>query len=333
MRRFILVLGLLLIATCVWSSPARAQSNPCLNVTQWSSVYGAAPIGWFSYTTYPGTWAFVIAAWKYTCVPSDSASETYSCSNCQAGKPISLASGDTYITETDIRLPGLGGGLNLVRTWNSLWPSSAQAYRIGIFGPNWKSTYEERVYVGSDGYIKYARSDGSVWSFGNDGWTVWKVAAPANMSATLVQEGGWNLTFSDGEQRIFDTDTGKLYAIKDRNGNTTQLSYDLLGRLSTVTDAAGRHLYFNYGSGTYLVTSVTTDFGESTSYSYDDEGRLSQVTEPDSSTISFQYDANSFISAVLDSNGKVLESHTYDSDGRGLTSSRANGVEAVTVTY
>ena len=39
------------------------------------------------------------------------------------------------------------------------------------------------------------------------------------------------------------------------------------------------------------------------------------------------------ITAVTDSNGKILESHTYDGLGRGLTSSRANGVEAVSVTY
>jgi hypothetical protein len=39
------------------------------------------------------------------------------------------------------------------------------------------------------------------------------------------------------------------------------------------------------------------------------------------------------ITAVMDSAGKVLESHTYDSKGRGLTSSRAGGVEAITVSY
>ena len=57
------------------------------------------------------------------------------------------------------------------------------------------------------------------------------------------------------------------------------------------------------------------------------------VTKPDLTTVSFQYGSNSLISAVLDSSGKVLESHTYDSSGRGLTSSRAGGVEALTVSY
>jgi YD repeat-containing protein len=82
-----------------------------------------------------------------------------------------------------------------------------------------------------------------------------------------------------------------------------------------------------------LVTSVTSDVGLSLSYAYDSNGRLIQVTKPDLTTISFQYDSNSLITAVLDSNGKILESHTYDSSGRGLTSSRAGGVEALTLTY
>jgi YD repeat-containing protein len=259
-------------------------------------------------------------------------------SSAQVGNPIYLATGDTYIAEDDIkRVPGLGGGLGLSRTWNSLWPVTQSAYQIGLFGPNWRSTFEERVFIGADHYIKYARSDGSFWSFGYTslaGGGILDVAAPANATATLVPGSSyWTLTFQNGEQRLFDNTTGPLTAIIDRNGNTTTLSYDVLGRLTTVSDPASRQLYFVYGSGTNLVTSVTSNFGESVSYSYDSQGRLSQVTEPDASTVTFQYDSNSFISAVLDSNGKILESHTYDSSGRGLTSSRANGVEAVTITY
>jgi YD repeat-containing protein len=60
---------------------------------------------------------------------------------------------------------------------------------------------------------------------------------------------------------------------------------------------------------------------------------LSQVTQQDSSTLTFAYDSQSRITSVTDANGKVIESHTYDSESRGLTSSKAGGVEAVTVTY
>jgi YD repeat-containing protein len=215
-----------------------------------------------------------------------------------------------------------------------MWPSTQTAFQVGLFGPNWRSNFEERVFVGDDNFVKYARGDGSFWSFGYSGGSL-TVAAPANVAATLVQGASyWTLTFQNGEQRLFDVARGNLIEVIDRNGNTTQLSYDALGRLVTVTDPISRHLYFSYASGSsYLVTSVTSDIGLTVSYSYDSQGRLSLVTEPDQSTLSFQYNSQSLITAVTDTNGNLLESHTYDSSGRGLTSSRANGVDAVTVTY
>jgi YD repeat-containing protein len=258
--------------------------------------------------------------------------ETHPC--LRAGKPICLADGDTYIEDVDVRIPGLSNGLTLVRTWNSVWPSSQSSSRVGLFGPNWRSTYEERVFVGSDHYIKYARNDGSFWSFGRRG-NAWNPTAPANITATLAEGPPyWTVTFQNGEQRRFETNTGHLVAIIDRNGNTTQLTYDSNLRLVTVTDPASRHLTFSYASpSSYLVTGVTSDVGISLSYSYDGQGRLVQVTKPDLTTLSFTYNAQSLITAVTDSNGKILESHTYDAGGRGLTSSRAAGVEALTVTY
>ena len=330
----------LMVLQCVLSLPAAAQStNPCVATQTWWAANGSAPIGWDFFSSYPGTYAIVIYAMKASCQSAGAPSEAGHCPTCDgriiptAGEPISLASGNTYIQETDVNIPGLSGGLRLSRTWSSTWPATQSTYQIGLFGPNWRSTFEERIFLGGDHYIKYARGDGSFWSFGVNGG-VWNVSAPANVVATLVQgTTNWTLTFQSGEQRIFSIASGLLTEIIDRNGNTTQLSYDSLNRLVTVTDPASRHLYFSYSGAGYLVSTVTSDFSTSLSYSYDTYGRLSQVTEPDTTTLSFQYDSNSLISAVLDSNSHTLESHTYDSSGRGLTSSRAGGVEAITVAY
>ena len=184
-----------------------------------------------------------------------------------------------------------------------------------------------------------SRGDGSFWSFGYSGSAggapTYGVAAPANVVATLVYGSSyWTITFQNGEKRLFSLTSGWLTAIIDRNGNTTQLSYDALNRLVTVTDPASRHLYFTYAtSSSYLVTGISSDVGISLSYAYDAQGRLTQVTNPDLTTLSFAYNSQSLITSVTDSNGKILESHTYDSQGRGLTSSRANGAEAVTISY
>jgi len=292
-----------------------------------------------------GPWLFVVTYVTTACAPppelpcpcqASGGGSTGGQSNAVGGGPISLVNGDTYIQQTDVRIPGLSNGLTLVRTWNSLWPTTQTASQVGLFGPNWRSTYEERVFVGADNYVRYATSTGNFWSFAYAGGAYAPVS-PGNVTATLTLDNTftyWTLTFQNGEKRIFNYLGGYLIGIVDRNGNTTQISYDAINRLATVTDPAGRHLYFGYAdNSSYLVTSVTSDVGLSLTYTYDTQQRLAQVTYPDQTFVTFQYNSSSMITAVMDSQGKILESHTYDSQGRGLTSSRAGGVEAITVSY
>jgi YD repeat-containing protein len=67
----------------------------------------------------------------------------------------------------------------------------------------------------------------------------------------------WTLTYNGGEKRIFNA-AGQLLSMRDRNGNTTQLTYDASNRLATVTDPASRHLYFSYASpSSNLVVGVS----------------------------------------------------------------------------
>lgn len=284
---------------------------------------------------------------KASCgAPAGAARET--CIACnrrgspQGSSPVDLATGNTYITQSDISIPGLGGGLSLARTWNSLLPDAQFSYPF-MFGSRWRSTYEERLVFNSpDAFLKYLRGDGSVWSYGLASASTqirYVTAAPANDStgggmAKNIGDPNWTLTSKSGEKKVFDAVTGALLSITDRNGNVTSLSYDSAGRLATVTDPASRHLYFNYANGsTPLVTSVTTDVGLTVSFAYDAQGNLTQLTKTDGTTVSFEYDAQFLITAVKDSAGKLLESHTYDVSGRGLSGSRAGGVDSITVTY
>jgi len=350
--RRLVVIFTFAVCACALCGHVWAQ-NPgtCLSNYQFCALCGDPPI--------PGATCIVeitilsiCTAPSPTCAPAAAASE--SCPTCHTaspsqtspgfgGNPINLATGNTYIEQSDLKIPGLGGGLALVRTWNSRWPPSQSGSNVGLFGPNWRSTYEERVFLGGDNYMKYSRSDGSFWSFGYDG-SRFVIAGPAGLSGpgggTVILRTPTipfpysTITFQSGEQRHFDVTTGMLTSIVDRNGNTTTLTYDSINRLETVTDPASRHLTFTYQSpSSFLVTGVSSDVGISLSYSYDTQNRLSQVTNQDSSTFTFTYDSQSRITAVTDSNGKVIESHSYDSGSRGLTSSRAAGVEAITLSY
>ena len=307
-------------------------SVQCQSTNQWlSNCSPALP---------PGAYDCASLGWSWLCAVKTAKCPAI-CWEClfgtaSGGGPINLANGDTFITQSDLSVPGLGGGLNLSRTWHSQFPFGEVIAASGMFGPNWRSTYEESLTVDA-GLVKYVRGNGGVWTFGLTSTTPpysYALMAPANGNLTLSYDGTyWTLAFITGEKRVFNT-AGSLLSMSDRNGNTTQLTYDASNRLTTVADPASRHLYFSYASPTSnLVTGVSSDVGVTLAYSYDSQGRLSVVTKPDSTTVSFQYDSNSMISAVLDSSGKVLEAHTYDSLRRGLTSSRAGGVDAMSITY
>jgi YD repeat-containing protein len=328
---------------CASSVPAHGQANCAAiwNCSWYSFNSGCIPTppqGAYN-CVYNGPWAQVCQYASPSCFyPGPPPPCCPTCGRCKnsGGAPVSLVDGNTYIEETDVKIPGISKGLSLSRTWNSKWSADQTSFLVGLFGPNWRSTYEERIFVGGDHYIKYSLGDGDFWSFAYAG-SAYSPVAPGNVSATLTLDSSythWTLTFQNGEQRIFDYTSGSLTSIIDRNGNATQVTYDSLNRPITVADPGGRHLYFGYANNSSrLITSVTSDVGISLSYAYDSQGRLIQVTKPDLTTLSFTYDSNSLITAVTDTAGKVLESHTYDSQGRGLTSSRANGVESITVSY
>jgi YD repeat-containing protein len=376
-KRIVPMFFLFGIYQCLSGAPVYGQSGNC--TTTWycgwysfsSGCIPTPPQGAYNATNAGGPWSFAYTYVTTTCAPV-AAKDECQCADASGGGggggggeadssggdsgagngggggrlagggggAISLVTGNTSIVQTDVRIPGLANGLTLSRTWNSKWPPTQILLQTGLFGFGWRSNYEERVFTGSDNYIKYSRGDGSFWSFAYAG-AAYAPVAPGHATATFILPNNNSttctpstLTLQNGEKRIFDCLSGFLTAIVDRNGNTTQLSYDSINRLTTVTDPAGRHLYFGYGSNSsYLVTSVTSDVGLSLTYTYDSSRRLVQVTKPDQTYVTFQYDSNSRITTIQDSAGKVIESHTYDSRGRGLTSSWAAGADAITVTY
>ena len=259
--------------------------------------------------------------------------------NCeaQAGLPINLVNGNVWITQRDYSLPGLGGGLAIDRTWNSLWIMRRDTLpAAGMFGDSWRSTYEERIASFGSNFIKYYRSNGDGWWFQANG-SSYQLANPPNEHATLVYNGTlgqYTITFADGTKRVFNG-SGYLTAILDRNNNQVSITYDSSNRITTVTDAASRNVTFTYANASFpaLATSAADAAGNIANYTYDTSGRLSQVLYPDASQLNFAYDANGLITSVTDAQMKLIESHTYDSSRRGLTSQRANGVDSVTITY
>ncbi len=254
------------------------------------------------------------------------------------GGPINLASGNVWVSERDYSLPGLGGGLELTRSWNSQWQDAAPPSIAGMFGNSWRSTYEEQLSFQGSNTLMYWRADGSGWTFTyNSALGIYGLSSPPDERAQIATDpvtGNFNLTFADGMEKVFNSN-GQLLTIVDRNGNQVSLTYDGSNRLTTVTDAAGRTLTFNYGNANSpnLVSSVQDATGQIAQYTYDANSNLTQVLYPDGSAFNFSYDASNMLLNVTDADGKLIEVHTYDSQHRGLTSTRADGADSVTLTY
>jgi RHS repeat-associated protein len=260
------------------------------------------------------------------------------CPQCQAqgGSPINFTDGNVWIPERDYSLPGLGGGLSLTRTWNSLWSTASRISSEGMFGQGWWSTYEERLWLGQNP-VQYYRSDGSIWYFGQDSSSgTFYLFQPAEQHASLAYDslaGTYTVSYLDGSQKVFNNN-GYLIAVLDRNGNQTSVTYDSSNRITQVTDAAGRSITFSYtnASDPALTTSVQDTVGTIATYTYDSSSNLTQVVYADGSSHNYAY-SGGVITSVTDGNGKTLETHSYDSSNRGTVSARANGVDALTVYY
>jgi len=259
---------------------------------------------------------------------------------CVAGAPINLTDGNTWIQERDYAVPGLGGGLQLSRVWNNRLGYATPPAMAGMFGFGWRSTYEEMLAgPHSNNHMAYWRADCSAWSFTyNSGTGAYSLISPADERAQLVLNpatGVFTITFAGMAQKVFNSQNF-LAANIDRNHNQTTLAYDSSNRLTTVTSAGGTTLTFTYGdpNNPTQATRVQDAVGTVATYVYDSSSRLTSVTYTDRSGFSFSYDPNSsMILSVTDSQGKLIESHTYDNQNRGLTSSRAYGVDSVSLSY
>jgi YD repeat-containing protein len=248
-----------------------------------------------------------------------------------------VTNGNVWIQQRDYSVPGLGGGLGLVRTWNS--QLGTVGYFAGMFGLDWASTYEEHLAgPDSNNYLTYWRGDGSTWTFSyNSVLDSYSLASPPNVRAQLVSNltGGFTLTLADHTQRVFNGQN-LLATIIDRNNNQTTINYDGENRITSVTSPGNKTLTFTYGDPGYFyqATSAQDSVGTVATYVYDNWKRLSSVTYADGSGMNFTYDpTSSMILSVTDKQGKLLESHTYDTNNRGLTSARAYGVDSVSLSY
>jgi RHS repeat-associated protein len=292
-----------------------ANGLPIGNVSHtYANKPGTYPIAWTSTASgsncsnTSGSLTFLLLSPLTDGEQGAAANPTEKDTNCDGADPVNCASGVFWDTFTDISVPGRGLPLDLTRTYES-----SRAGTSGRFGSGWTDSYAMSLSTGASGNVTITQENGSTVSFSPDGSGGF--VPPPRVEATLAKNGDGSYTFTrfQGEATYGFSAAGRLTSESDLNGYLTRLAYTPAGRLTSVTDPAGRKLSFTY-SGSHIATA-RDPLGRTYRYGYSATGNLVKVTDPLGRSWSFTYDGKHRLVALTDPRGGKT-ANTYNASGR-----------------
>ena len=225
--------------------------------------------------------------------------------------PVDTATGTFFEKATDAELVGSGKQLSLDRYYRS---DTAAA---GLLGPGWSTPFDSKI-TSTSSTATLLTADGAKVVFHKESNGTY--TPPAGAFVTLTASGGtYTVEAQDHSTSVFNG-SGVLTALRDASGHGLSLAYTS-GRLSSVTDAAGRVTQFTVGTdgrldGVALPDTSTVGYGYT-------GGLLTSVTDPAGKTTAYGYDTGQRLTTVTAPGGGQVV-NTYDTDGRVLTQKDAN---------
>jgi|GEM_PF-1204005 len=201
-----------------------------------------------------------------------------------AGDPVNLVSGNFYLPESDFTLKGRGG-LNVVfnRTYNS------NIRKDGPLGFGWTHSFNHQLkFLGDSG--PDGRADQMIWTDGkgaNNKYTIEWSDSPTDPKPTFIPQDGLTVlakggsygfvlteksgfTFRFSESEISDGNSAKLTQLRDTNGNTIDLIYDIdtPENLSTIEYGGNQVLTLHYDNTDHHITRITDSNDRTWEYGY-----------------------------------------------------------------
>jgi YD repeat-containing protein len=259
------------------------------------------------------------------------------------GNPIHPITGNKYQEEVDaLPLPGFLG-LEIRRHFNSSYASAD-----GPWGRGWSLSYDTRVYrtgrtlqiVQADGrrlvfdLPREASAPGGGHRPGEAEVASSSACSPASpgQGQLFLEAGGYRWLWPQQRELIFDHD-GRLTRIRPRGGSESEavrIERRDDGRISRVTDPAGRVMTLHYDAAGYL-SRIDHPLGR-WDYAIDSSGRILSVVSPDAVTRRYRYDGSAhpaLFTAIARTAGgepeRVLGQWAYDALGRAERYHRADG--------
>ncbi|HEV7974237.1 RHS repeat-associated core domain-containing protein [Amycolatopsis sp.] len=235
---------------------------------------------------------------------------------CGRREPIDMASGEMFLVQTDVELPGI---LPVV-----LQRVHVSSYRSGrAFGPSWASTLDQRLEIGGD-KVYYAGPDGVILVYplpGQDGDEVFAVAG-ARWPLARSTDGGYVIRQPQAERTLHfrapRAGVAGISAVADRGGNRIDFEYGENGMLGTVRHSGGYRIDVDSDGGRITELRLGNPSGTDVTlvrYGYDAAGQLSEVINSSGRSLRFTYDTDGRITRWEDRNGQWY-GYTYDADGR-----------------
>jgi YD repeat-containing protein len=231
-------------------------------------------------------------------------------------------SGEFGPTATDLRLPGRGLDLALVRSYRS-----SLAHQVGELGRGWSLNLAQRFErVGDD--LVYHDGAGLAHRFvrnGQDGY-----ASPPGFYG-LIAVGGKELVilhrYGIGSRFDVPEEGGRLRSVEDRNGNAISLQYGA-DRID-VLDSFRRPLTVELDRD--RIREIHDPAGRTWSYVYDHDDRLVEVVQPatrlfpDGTSQRCDYDGDHRLVALTDAKGQTWLTVRYDDAGRVVEQQHGSG--------
>jgi RHS repeat-associated protein len=142
-----------------------------------------------------------------------------------------------------------------------------------------------------------------------------------------------NLSDCTGNKTKFEYDSyGNQTAVVDprfsgqEDPPETTFTYDLGGRLLTVTNELGHTTTYTYDAQNNVLT-VTDNLGNVTTYTYDAKGNLETITDANDKLTTYDYDDADRLTSVVDA---LDQTTSYEYDGNGNRTSVTNANDKTT---
>jgi RHS repeat-associated protein len=279
------------------------------------------------------TWVTIsspIGATGTSANPSGATNTTVNQTTTQA---VNTATGNTYITFSDLIVPGKGLRFSFIRSYNDQDPYSGPLLR------GWTHSYN--ILLTQDaisGAVTIKEADGHQNIF-VPGAISGTYVPPVGVYDVLAMTGTNTFTLTRPNQTVFlfgpippNPLIIRLLSITDKNMNVQTLSYNASGNLVSFMDVGGGVFTFTYDAANHLLSLL--DGALSRTYTYGNDGtNLTTYTDAAGKMSNYSYTISNLLTVAMDPLNHTAISNTFDSQGRVTQTNRIVGSMTCTTTY